>query len=227
MGLERIAGAWAELMARLGYHRYGAQGGDWGSMVATSLAQADPDHVAGIHLNMVMGGPAPDDGEMTEAEASAREALAHYFDEESGYSKQQSTRPQTLGYSLVDSPVGQMAWIVEKFWSWTDTDGDPVAALGAGRILDNVMVYWLNAAGASSARLYWESYKHPPRGPVAAPMGAAIFPKEVFRPSKRWAARQYRDIRHWAEPERGGHFAAMEQPERFVEEVRTFFRMVR
>ena len=225
-GIERTASAWAALMARLGYGRYGAQGGDWGSMVTTVLGQADPEHVAGIHLNMVLGFPGPDD-ELTEQEQSAMAGATEYMASDSGYSKQQSTRPQTLGYALVDSPAGQCAWILEKFWSWSDTEGDPVGALGADRILDNVMLYWLTAAGASSARMYWESFNSPPFGPVSVPMGASVFPKEIFRSSRRWAARQFSDIRHWGEPAVGGHFAAFEQPALFTEEVRAFFRTVR
>jgi pimeloyl-ACP methyl ester carboxylesterase len=223
----RTATAWAALMARLGYDRYGAQGGDWGSMVTTSLAAQDPEHVAGIHLNMVIGFPGPDDGELTEAEQAALATVNDYMQHDSGYSKQQSTRPQTIGYSLVDSPAGQCAWILEKFWSWTDTGGDPVAQLGADRILDNIMLYWLPATGASSARMYWESFNHPPLGPVAVPMGASVFPKEIFRSSRRWAARRFSDIRFWNEPAQGGHFAAFEQPAEFVDDVRAFFRTVR
>jgi pimeloyl-ACP methyl ester carboxylesterase len=223
----RTATAWAALMARLGYDRYGAQGGDWGSMVTTSLAEQDPEHVAGIHLNMVIGFPGPDDGELTEAEQAALATFNDYMQHDSGYSKQQSTRPQTIGYSLVDSPAGQCAWILEKFWSWTDTDGDPVAQLGADRILDNIMLYWLPATGASSARMYWESFNHSPLGPVAVPMGASVFPKEIFRSSRRWAARRFSDIRFWNEPAQGGHFAAFEQPAQFVDDVRAFFRTVR
>ncbi len=223
----RTATAWAALMARLGYDRYGAQGGDWGSMVTTSLAEQDPEHVAGIHLNMVIGFPGPDDGELTEAEQAALATVNDYMQHDSGYSKQQSTRPQTIGYSLVDSPAGQCAWILEKFWSWTDTGGDPVAQLGADRILDNIMLYWLPATGASSARMYWESFNHPPLGPVAVPMGASVFPKEIFRSSRRWAARRFSDIRFWNEPAQGGHFAAFEQPAQFVDDVRAFFRTVR
>ena len=225
-GIERTAAAWAQLMARLGYARYGAQGGDWGSMVTTVLGQIDPEHVAGIHLNMVIGFPGPDD-ELTEAEQAAVARAMDYMANDSGYSKQQSTRPQTLGYSLVDSPAGQCAWILEKFWSWSDTDGDPVQALGADRILDNVMLYWLPATGASSARMYWESFDHPPFGPVSVPMGGSVFPKEIIRSSRHWAARQFSDIRYWGEPAAGGHFAAFEQPALFTEEVRAFFRTVR
>jgi hypothetical protein len=164
---------------------------------------------------------------MTEEEQAAMASVDHYMKQDSGYSQQQSTRPQTLGYGLVDSPVGQCAWIVEKFWSWTDTSGDPVGAIGADRILDNVMLYWLPGTGASSARMYWESFSSPPFGPVSVPMGASIYPKEIFRPSKRWAAHQFSDIRHWQNMPRGGHFAAMEQPQPFVEELRNFFRPLR
>jgi pimeloyl-ACP methyl ester carboxylesterase len=226
-GVARTAAAWTSLMARLGYDRYGAQGGDWGAMVTTSIGLQDPDHVAGIHLNMVIGLPASDDGEMTEAEQASMASVQEYMQRDSGYSKQQSTRPQTLGYALVDSPAGQCAWILEKFWSWSDTDGDPVGALGADRILDNVMLYWLPATGASSARMYWESFRNPPLAQVSVPMGASVFPKEIFRSSRRWAARQYGDIRYWGEPAVGGHFAAFEQPALFVDEVRNFFRTVR
>jgi epoxide hydrolase len=226
-GVARTARAWAELMAHLGYDRYGAQGGDWGAMVTTSIGQQDPEHVAGIHLNMVIGFPGSDDGEMTEQEQAAMASVTEYMNSDSGYSKQQSTRPQTLGYGLVDSPAGQCAWILEKFWSWSDTGGDPVGALGADRILDNVMLYWLPGTGASSARMYWESFSNPPLGPVSVPTGASVFPKEIFRASRRWAARQYTDIRYWGEPTVGGHFAAFEQPTLFVDEVRNFFRTVR
>ena len=225
-GIERTAGAWAQLMARLGYERYGAQGGDWGSMVTTVIGQIDPEHVAGIHLNMVIGFPGPED-QLTEAEQAAVARATDYMTNDSGYSKQQSTRPQTLGYGLVDSPAGQCAWILEKFWSWSDTGGDPVQALGADRILDNVMLYWLPATGASSARMYWESFNHPPFGPVSVPMGGSVFPQEIIRSSRHWAARQFADIRYWGEPAAGGHFAAFEQPTLFTEEVRAFFRTVR
>lgn len=127
----------------------------------------------------------------------------------------------------MDSPVGQCAWILEKFWSWSDCDGDPVALLGADRILDDVMAYWLPATAASSARMYWESFRTVRRGPVEVPTGASVFPKEIFRPSRRWAERQFTNLRYWGQPERGGHFAAFKQPDSYVAEVRAFFRMVR
>jgi len=151
--VDRIAGAWVQLMALLGYERYGAQGGDWGAMLTTGVAQQDPEHVAGVHVNMPVATPAGDDGELTEAQ---QQALADFADHQrwgTGYSSQQSTRPQTLGYGLVDSPAGQCAWIVEKFWAWTDCDGHPENALTRDELLDNVMLYWLPGTGASSARL--------------------------------------------------------------------------
>jgi epoxide hydrolase len=226
-GVERTASAWAQLMRRLGYERYGAQGGDWGASVSSHIATLDAEHVAGIHINMVIAGPGGDNDDMTEAEQAALALLKYYDEWDSGYSKQQSTRPQTLGYSLVDSPAGQCGWILEKFWGWTDTDGDPIAALGADRILDNVMCYWLTRSGASSARIYWESFRARSTNIVQVPTGVTIFPKEIFRPSRRWAERRYTNIIHWDEPDRGGHFAAFEQPELFVEQLRTFFRQVR
>jgi pimeloyl-ACP methyl ester carboxylesterase len=226
-GLGRTADAWAVLMARLGYDRYGAQGGDWGSMVTQCLGRQDPEHVAGIHINMAFGFPGADDGEPTEAEKAALESIEAYNRWDSGYSKTQSTRPQTIGYALADSPAGQCAWILEKFWSWSDTAGDPVGALGADRILDNVMTYWVTDSAASSARMYWESFNNPPLGPVPVPVGVSVFPKEIFRTSRRWASALYPDIRWWGEPEAGGHFAAFEQPAVFVDEVRSFFRTVR
>jgi pimeloyl-ACP methyl ester carboxylesterase len=226
--VDHIARAWAELMDRLGYHRYGAQGGDWGATVTTSIGQQDVDHLAGIHLNMPVAVPDPATmGELSEAEQAALAALTRYDKWDSGYSKQQSTRPQTLGYGLVDSPVGQCAWIVEKFWSWTDCDGDPLNLLTRDELLDNVMLYWLPAAGASSARLYWESFRQFNREPVGAPAGCSVFPKEIIRTSRRWAEQRFSDLRYWNELDRGGHFAAFEQPDAFVNEVRAFFRLVR
>jgi len=215
-------------MFRLGYERYGAQGGDWGALVTTCIGRQDAAHCAGIHVNMPIGfPPAAERGEITPREEAALASLKYYQDYDSGYSKQQSTRPQTVGYGLVDSPAAQAAWILEKFWAWTDCDGHPEKVLTRDELLDNIMLYWLPATGASSARLYWESFNAFRGEPVEIPSGMSIFPKEIFRPSQRWAARSYHDIRYWNELDRGGHFAAFEQPELFVEEVRAFFRLVR
>jgi pimeloyl-ACP methyl ester carboxylesterase len=224
--VHRTADAWAGLMARLGYDRYGAQGGDWGAMVTTSLGWRDAEHLAGIHLNMPIA--APDlSSPLTDAEQAALDGFTHYERWDSGYSKQQSSRPQTVGYGLVDSPAAQAAWIIEKFWSWTDSDGHPENVLTRDELLDNVMLYWLPAAGASSARLYWESFNDPDLHPVEVPTGCSIFPKEIFRMSRRWAEGRFTDLRYWSEPTKGGHFAAFEQPELFVDEVRACFRTMR
>jgi len=228
-GVQRIASAWAELMGRLGYSRYGAQGGDWGSSVTMALAGVDADHLAGIHVNMAIADPRALGGlgEPNEQEQAALASFAHYMQWDSGYSTEQATRPQTVGYGLVDSPAGLCGWIVEKFWSWTDCDGHPENVLTRDELLDNVMLYWLPAAGASSARLYWESFRSPDFTQIDVPSGISVFPKEIFRVSRRWAETRFTDLRHFGEPPRGGHFAAMEQPQLFVEEVRSFFRTVR
>lgn len=227
-GVDRIARAWAALMARLGYARYFAQGGDWGSAVTASLGAQDAAHCAGIHVTLASETRPAVEGEPTEEEQRALRGQRFYRRWDSGYSKQQSTRPQTLGYGLTDSPVGQAAWILEKFWAWTDCDGHPENVLGRDELLDNVMLYWVNATGASSARLYWESFgKGGERPPVEVPTGVAVFPKEIVTPVRKWMAPRFRNIVHWREMPRGGHFAAFEQPELFVEEVRGFFRTLR
>jgi len=228
-GVDRIAAAWAVLMDRLGYARYGAQGGDWGSAVTTSLGAQDAAHCAGIHITLAMGTRPHVVGDPTSEEARALQGAQHYADWDSGYSKQQSTRPQTLGYALTDSPAGQAAWILEKFWAWTDCDGHPENILGRDELLDNVMLYWVTASAASSARLYWESFGKGRRAlrQVRIPTGVAVFPKEIVTPVRHWMQSEYTDIRHWSEMPRGGHFAAFEQPELFVGELRTYFRNLR
>ncbi|MEI7991217.1 MAG: epoxide hydrolase family protein [Actinomycetota bacterium] len=228
-GVQHTAKAWGQLMRRLGYARYGAQGGDWGAITTTWIGRVDPEGCLGLHINMPIALPTAEDmANLTPRELDGLAAMKYYNDHDSGYSKQQSTRPQTLGYALVDSPVGQMAWIVEKFFQWMDCDGHPENVLTKDELLDNVMLYWLTAAGASSARLSWESFASSlSPDPVTVPSGMSIFPREIFRPSRRWAERIYTDIRHWNELDKGGHFAAFEQPEQFVNEVRTFFGHVR
>jgi pimeloyl-ACP methyl ester carboxylesterase len=234
-GIERIAAAWSVLMRRLGYDRYGAQGGDWGTSVTASLAQQDSDGVAGIHLMPPLAPPDPTTlDDLTDRERAALADLEHAAEWESGYSREQATRPQTIGYALVDSPAALCAWIAEKLWAWTDHDGDLHAVVSRDRLLDDVMLYWLPRTGASAARLYWESIRQVDEwisgrvtDTVAAPAGCTIFPKELQRPSRRWTARRFTDIRYWSEPDHGGHFAALEQPGMFVEEVRAFFRLVR
>ena len=233
--VERIASAWTVLMARLGYERYGAQGNDWGTSVSASLGQQDAAHVAGIHLTPPLAPPDPETfDDLTERERAALASLEHAAESESGYSQEQATRPQTIGYSLVDSPAALCAWIIEKFQAWTDCEGRLENVLTRDELLDNLMLYWLPRTGASSARLYWESLGQvnewisgAVRDTVDVPTGCSIFPKELQRPSRRWAEKRFLDIRYWNEPARGGHFAAFEQPELFVEEVRSFFRLVR
>lgn len=223
---------WGQLMARLGYERYVAQGGDWGSMITQSMGQTETDHCAGIHINMPIVAPDPETmADLSPLEHSALEGMAHYSEWDSGYSKQQSTRPQTLAYGLADSPVGQMAWVVEKFYAWTDCEKGggkhPEHVLTKDELLDNVMLYWLNNIAASSARLYWESFNRPNMEPIHIPVGCSIFPKEIFRSSRRWAEQRFSNLIHWNELDKGGHFAALEQPELFLKEVQNCFRSLR
>lgn len=229
---QKIGMMWGQLMARLGYDRYVAQGGDWGALVTQCMGVSETEHCAGIHINMPVVAPDPDTmNDLTPQEQGALESMEFYNRWDSGYSKQQSTRPQTLGYGLADSPVGQMAWILEKFYAWTDSEIDgvrhPENVLTRDELLDNVMLYWLNNAAASSARLYWESFAEPNLDPIHMPVGCSIFPKEIFRSSRRWAEKRFTQLIHWNELEQGGHFAAFEQPELFLEEVRTAFRSLR
>ncbi|WFL76936.1 epoxide hydrolase [Altererythrobacter arenosus] len=223
-GVEKIGQAWAELMARLGYDRWVAQGGDWGAVVTTAIGEQAPNGCLGIHVNMPVARPGPDDlNQPSPPELKALGALQYYQEWDSGYSKQQSTRPQTIGYSLVDSPIGLAGWIYEKMWAWTDNDGSPLDALSMDAILDNIMLYWLPATGASAARLYWESFAKVGDGKVAIPSGGSIFPKEVLPTPRKWAERRYTNLVCWNELERGGHFAAWEQPEAFVNELKSCF----
>ena len=226
--VERIGRACSVLMPRLGYSKYVAQGGDWGAIVTTAIGQQDTANCLGIHLNMVVVLPDPDTmSNLTELEKSALAGMQYYQEWDSGYSKQQGTRPQTLGYGLADSPSGQAAWILEKFWAWTDCNGHPENVLTRDELLDNVMLYWLTDSGASSARLYWESFNKVNRDPVSTPTGGSIFPKEIFRSSRRWAEKRFTNIVYWNELDKGGHFAAFERPETFVDEVRKCFRTLR
>ncbi|MAR28807.1 MAG: epoxide hydrolase [Gammaproteobacteria bacterium] len=224
-GVEKIAEAWSALMARLGYSQYFAQGGDWGSVITSYVARQDPEHCLGIHINMGIVAPDPNAENLTANELSIMAGWKYYQDWDSGYSKQQATRPQTLGYGLVDSPSGQAAWIVEKFYQWMDCDGHPENIVSRDELLDNIMVYWLTGSGASSARLYWESFGggEGREQPVSIPMGATISTKDIFRTSERFASRVFTNIVYWKDKEEGGHFAAFEQPNAFVSELRECF----
>lgn len=225
-GAERIARAWAGLMARLGYSRYGAAGGDWGSIVTGALGTHDPEHLAGIHLTMPTA--ARDDAvELTADDRARLEEYAAFGRTGRGYSAIQSTRPQTVGYGLTDSPAGQCAWIVEKFHAWTDCAGHPENVISRRRLLDNVTLYWLTGTAASSARLYWESFTNRPLETVTIPTGVTLFPREIVRLPRGWVQRRFTDLRSWREPDSGGHFASMEQPGVYVDELRRFFRPLR
>jgi len=225
-GVAWIATAWNTLMVRLGYDPYVAQGGDWGGAVTTYIGMQNLN-VRAIHTNMPVAGPTPESlADPTPQEASALEGLGHYDKWDSGYSKQQSTRPQSLGYGLVDSATGQCAWIAEKMWAWTDNDGHPESALSKDQMLDNISIYWFTATGASSARLYWESFADFGGGAVEVPTGCSIFPKEIIRCSRRWAEQRYENIQYWNELDKGGHFAAWEQPDLFVGEMRAAFAVL-
>ena len=227
-GVGKIATAWAELMRRLGYTEWVAQGGDWGAAVTTAIGTQAPAGCLGIHVNMPVARPLPEDlAAPSPAELRALAALQHYQEWDSGYSKQQATRPQSVGYGLVDSPVALAGWILEKMWAWTDNGGSPYDALSRDTILDNLMLYWLPATGASSARLYWESFAKFGDGEVTIPSGASQFPKEIIPAPRKWAERRYRNLVYWNDLPKGGHFAAWEQPGLFVGELRNCFRLMR
>jgi pimeloyl-ACP methyl ester carboxylesterase len=226
--VEAIGKAWNTLMLALGYERYFAQGGDWGSAVTCAIGAQNLGNCAGIHINMIVGRPPADMmSNLTDFEKAALARMQWYQDKDTGYSIEQATRPQTLGYGLADSPVGQMAWILEKFHGWADCAKDgishPENIFSRDHLLDNVMLYWLNNAAASSARLYWHSFRTFASGDILIPTGCSLFPQEIMRLSRRWAESRYKQIVYWNELPKGGHFAAMEQPELFVQELRACF----
>jgi pimeloyl-ACP methyl ester carboxylesterase len=170
---------------------------------------------------------AEDFADLTAKEQAAVAKMQNYQEKDSGYAKQQGTRPQSIAYGLVDSPALLAGWIYEKFYFWTDNNGKPEDALKRDEMLDNIMLYWLPATGGSSARLYWESLGDFGNVTLELPVGVSIFPEELFRPSRRWAEREYLNIIHWNELDKGGHFAAFEQPQLFVQELRDCFRQIR
>jgi len=230
-GPERIAGIVAKLMARLGYTRYGLQGGDWGSSISRFAALNDASHVAGLHLNFCLAGPPPgakDPNEgVTPAELERTRARQTFFDTERGYFLEQSTKPQTIGYSLDDSPAGLAAWIVEKFRSWSDVDGSVETKFTKDELLTNITLYWVTQSGASSARIYYENQRaKPAQGRVTVPTACAVFPKEISIAPRKWVEAQY-NVTRGTEMPRGGHFAAMEEPQLLVDDVRAFFRTLR
>jgi pimeloyl-ACP methyl ester carboxylesterase len=226
----RIARAFVELMQRLGYSRYGAQGGDWGAQITTRVGTLDRAHCAAIHVNMPIAVPPDDPVELTEQDKADLAAMQRFQRDESGYAHEQSTKPQTLGVAINDSPAGLLAWIVEKFRTWSDCNGDPETIFTREQLLTNAMMYWATSTSASSARLYWE-HQHRGSGDgepefVSVPTGVARYPKEVVRFPRSWVERRY-NVTQWTDMPRGGHFAAMEQPGLFVDDLRNFFRTVR
>jgi pimeloyl-ACP methyl ester carboxylesterase len=228
--LPRIANAWAALMARLGYSHYVAQGGDLGAGVSSWMAKQQPSGLLAIHLNLPILFPPPPapPGGYTAAEQPALGELGKYASDGSGYASIQATRPQTLGYGLADSPAGQAMWIYEKFQAWSDNRGDPAEAISLDHMLDDITLYWLTDTAASSARLYYESFaKDFSRMPLDFPVAVSIFKGDFFTPPKAWGEETYTKLFYWNEVPKGGHFAALEQPELFVAELRKSFAQVR
>ncbi len=229
--VARTANAWITLMRRLGYDSWFAQGGDWGAAVVEQLTRQAPERCRGAHFNLPLVFPTPE--EMREATAEEQRMMAraqHYGSELDGYAREQATRPQTIGYSLADSPAGLAAWIYTLFQDVTDSDGHPEKVIDRDEILDDIMLYWLPNAAASAARLYWED-RHgtagTPAGTNPVPAGFSIFPGEAVQASRRWIERRYATVLHYEQLDRGGHFAALEQPAVLTEQIRTTFRRVR
>ncbi len=232
-GIEEIAEVFATLMTDvLGYSRFGAQGGDWGAFITSRLGFSFPEIIIGIHLNLLavrrdkkmMDNPTPE-------EKVFLEQLNHFLKEETGYQWIQGTKPTTLAFALTDSPAGLAAWLVEKFRTWTDCDGDPETVLTRDEMLTNITLYWVTGAIGSSFWPYYSRMHNPwpiPKGStIDVPMGYVEFPKEILRPPRSVAERMYTDIRRWTVMQKGGHFAALEQPAALVEEIRAFFRPLR
>ena len=230
--VEEIAEVFAELMTGvLGYRRFGAQGGDWGSFVTSRLGLTHADRMIGIHLNLL---PVRRDPQMlanpTPEEKRYLGELTHFLKEETGYQWIQGTRPQTLAFALADSPVGLAAWLVEKFRIWTDCDGDPANAVSRDDMLANLTLYWATGAIGSSFWPYYARMHGPwpiPEGAIPVPTGYVEFPKEILHPPRSVAERVYSDIRRWTVMPKGGHFAALEQPAALAHEIREFFRPLR
>ena len=239
---ERVALAWTELMHRLGYTRYIALGGDWGMPISLRVGLADPEHVAGVHISTLVTLPPRDPAamaqlipKMSESDLKRLQFAAYFLQDGFGWMKIQATRPQTIAYGLTDSPAGQLAWIAEKFKEWSDSTDRPEDAVNLDQLLTNVTLYWLTATAGSSARFYYESERLDADffrtwggpWPLAMPVGVALFPKDASQPIRQWAEEILPTLTHWTEFDRGGHFAAMEQPELLVSDVRNFARTLR
>lgn len=238
-GSDHIGRAWSMLMQRLGYDRYVSQGGDCGSVISQRMALQHVPGLIGIHLNMpavvpadiakilAAGDPAP--AGLSAKERGAFDQLAAFYRDNSAYAAMMNTRPQTIGYSLVDSPVGMAAWMYEKIAQWTYSNGQPERVLGRDAILDDISLYWLTGTGASAARIYWEDHTNNfnARGIIDLPVAVSVFPGEIFRAPRTWAERCYKNLFYFSEASNGGHFAAWEQPQLFTEQVRAAFRLLR
>jgi pimeloyl-ACP methyl ester carboxylesterase len=235
---DHIARAWAELMGRLGYQRYVSQGGDWGAIVSHAMGRQEPAGLLGIHVNMPAVVPAdvakalnnsdPAPSGLSEAEQAAFASLEAFYKKGSGYSDMMKTRPQTLGYGLADSPAGQAAWIYDKFATWTQSGGEPERALTRDEMLNDISLYWLTDSATSSAQLYWENKKGVfDAVDISIPVGVTVFPGEIYRAPRSWAERNYHQLTYWNEVDKGGHFAAFEQPDLFATEVRAAFKPMR
>lgn len=219
-GTEKIAATWVELMSRLGYNRFLACGGDWGGVITTILGGKFPEHVLGIHTMFAPGPPGLAMDGLTELEREWAEDAHRFWTERAAYAKQQATRPQTIGYSLVDSPVGLLAWILDKFAEWTDNDDSPFKTISCDRILDNVTLYWLMRTGASSARIYFESHDSlDPELRVDVPSAITMYPHDIEKYPRAWSQERYHQIVRWTSPNFGGHFPSLEAPEQFVKDV--------
>ncbi|WP_427890014.1 epoxide hydrolase family protein [Kribbella sp. GL6] len=219
-GTERIAAAWVELMGRLGYGEFVAHGGDWGGNITTVLGGRFPEHVLGIHSTFAEGPPGLTTDGLTADERRWTEETYDFWHHRAAYAKQQATRPQTIGYSLVDSPVGLLAWLVDKFAEWSDTEDSPFETISRDRVLDDVTLYWLTRSGASAARIYYESHNSlDPELRVDVPAAISVYPRDIEKYPRPWAEQRYRRIVRWGSPERGGHFPSLEVPQYFVRDL--------
>ncbi|WP_109474145.1 epoxide hydrolase family protein [Ornithinimicrobium cavernae] len=219
-GTEQIAAAWVDLMHRLGYGTFLAHGGDWGGVITTILGGRFPEHVLGIHTTVAQPPPGLTTDGLTAADRTWVEESRDFWSHRAAYAKVQAARPQTIGYSLVDSPVGLLAWILDKFADWTDTEDSPFEAISRDTLLDNVTLYWLTRTGASSARIYYESHDSlDPDLRVDVPSAITVYPRDIEKWPRVWAQERFRRIVRWRAPESGGHFPSLEVPEHFVEDL--------
>ncbi|NKY54776.1 epoxide hydrolase family protein [Nocardia flavorosea] len=220
-GTEKIAAAWVALMERLGYREFLAHGGDWGGNITSVLAGRFPDRILGIHTTFAEAPPGVSTAGLTDTERRWAEETRDFWGRRAAYAKQQATRPQTIGYSLVDSPVGLLAWILDKFAEWSDTEDSPFETISRDRVLDNVTLYWLTRTGASAARIYYESHNSfDPELRIDVPSALTMYPRDVEKCPRPWAQQRYRHIVRWSTPESGGHFPSLEVPEYFLGDLR-------